>query len=137
MVESKQLGRKTGQGFYTWKDGKAIKPKIPSDFRITDELIDRLMLPLINEAAACLREGIVEDSDLLDAGVIFGCGFAPFTGGPINYAKDRGIDSVVARMNELEKKFGSRFAADDYWAELNMAHKSTHDTADKTADSAA
>ena len=56
------------------------------------------MLALANECAAVLREGIVADADLVDAGVIFGSGFAPFRGGPLTYARKRGIDAVVARL---------------------------------------
>ncbi len=121
MVDAKTLGRKSGQGFYTWKKGRAVKPSIPKTFVPDPSLIDRLMLPLINEAAACLREGIVEDSDLLDAGVIFGCGFAPFTAGPINYAKSRGIDNVQNALTELAAAHGERFTPDTYWETVNSA----------------
>ena len=73
------------------------------------------MLPLVNEAVAVLRERVVEDADLVDAGVIFGAGFAPFRGGPIQYARSRGIDVVLARLRELERRYGDRFAADAGW----------------------
>ena len=118
MVDAKTLGRKTGQGFYTWKKGRAVKPSVPGDFQPDPLLVDRLMLPLINEAAACLREGIVEDSDLLDAGAIFGCGFAPFTAGPIHYAKARGIGNVQDTLTQLAALHGERFTPDDYWQTL-------------------
>ena len=62
------------------------------------------MLPLVNEAVAVLREHIVEDADLVDAGVIFGAGFAPFRGGPIQYARTRGVDAIVARLEELQQR---------------------------------
>ena len=52
----------------------------------------------LNEAVACLREGVVEDADLLDAGMIFGTGFAPFRGGPLHYARARGVPAIVARL---------------------------------------
>ena len=55
------------------------------------------MLPLINEAVAVLRERIVEDADLIDAGVIFGAGFAPFRGGPIQCARTLGVDAPKLR----------------------------------------
>jgi 3-hydroxyacyl-CoA dehydrogenase/enoyl-CoA hydratase/3-hydroxybutyryl-CoA epimerase len=70
---------------------------------------DRLILPMVNEAVACLQDGIVSDDELLDAGVIFGTGFAPFRGGPINYARERGVDDVVARLNEFTERYGDRF----------------------------
>ena len=73
------------------------------------------MLPLINEAVAVLREHIVEDADLIDAGVIFGAGFAPFRGGPIQYARTRGTDAILARLEELRTVHGERFAPDAGW----------------------
>ena len=79
------------------------------------DLQDRLMLPLINEAVAVLRERIVEDADLVDAGVIFGAGFAPFRGGPIQYARTRGVDAILARLEELRSVHGERFAPDAGW----------------------
>ena len=76
------------------------------------------MLPLLNEAVACLHDGVVSDSDLLDAGVIFGTGFAPFRGGPLTYARKRGVDAVVARLEELTKAYGTRFTPDIGWSSL-------------------
>ena len=120
MVENRQLGRKSGQGFYGWQDGKAVKPptaegRDPAERR---RIQDRLMLPMVNEAVACLSEGVVADADLLDAGVIFGTGFAPFRGGPIRYAHDRGIDDVVAALNDLERQHGERFRPHAGWDRL-------------------
>jgi 3-hydroxyacyl-CoA dehydrogenase/enoyl-CoA hydratase/3-hydroxybutyryl-CoA epimerase len=82
---------------------------------------DRLILALANECAAALREGIVEDADLVDAGVIFGSGFAPFRGGPLTYARKRGIDDVVSRLEVVTKAYGSRFTPDTGWASLRTA----------------
>ena len=117
LVEARKLGRKSGQGFYTWQDGKPQRTSTatapPAD------LSDRLILALLNECAACLRDNVVADADLLDAGVIFGTGFAPFRGGPIQYARDRGIAAVVARLRELETSHGSRFRPDAYWSSLS------------------
>ena len=81
MVDAGHKGRKSGQGFYRWQDGKAIKPH--SDAEPPADITDRLILPMVNEAVACLAEGVIRDGDLLDAGVIFGTGFAPFRGGPL------------------------------------------------------
>jgi 3-hydroxyacyl-CoA dehydrogenase / enoyl-CoA hydratase / 3-hydroxybutyryl-CoA epimerase len=114
LVEQKKLGRKTGGGFYRWQDGKAQKKAVP-EAAIPEDLQDRLILPLLNEAVACLREGTVQDSDLLDAGAVFATGFAPFRGGPLQYAKDRGIDAVVRRLNELAEAYGERFRPDSGW----------------------
>jgi 3-hydroxyacyl-CoA dehydrogenase/enoyl-CoA hydratase/3-hydroxybutyryl-CoA epimerase len=118
MVRDKLLGRKTGQGFYTWQDGKAIKPP-PGDNTTPGDITDRLMLPMVNEAVACLSEGVVSDADILDAGVIFGTGFAPFRGGPLNYAKDRGNDAVVARLEQLAEQYGERFTPHPDWPNVS------------------
>ncbi len=117
MVEKKQLGRKSGQGFYVWKDGKAVKPETEAA-DVPADIGDRLILPMVNEAVACLHEGVVSDADLLDAGVIFGTGFAPFRGGPLQYAKDRGIDEIVQTLKRLAEAHGDRFQPHAGWADL-------------------
>ena len=118
MVEQKQLGRKSGQGFYRWEDGKAVKSQQAGDAALPGDLQDHLMLPMVNEAVACLHEGVVSDADLLDAGVIFGTGFAPFRGGPLKYARDRGTAEVQAALSELAAKYGERFQPHEGWSEL-------------------
>jgi 3-hydroxyacyl-CoA dehydrogenase/enoyl-CoA hydratase/3-hydroxybutyryl-CoA epimerase len=114
LVEQKKLGKKSGQGFYAWADDRPQKPSA-GDRQMPDDLQDRLMLPLVNEAVAVLRERVVDDADLVDAGVIFGAGFAPFRGGPIRYARARGFDVVIARLRELQRRYGDRFAPDAGW----------------------
>ena len=116
LVAAGKLGKKTGQGLYEWRDGKAVKPPVDPAARAPDDLEDRLMLAMANEAMAVLREGVVADSDLIDAGVIFGSGFAPFRGGPLRYARDRGVENVVARLDALASKYGDRFRPDPGWS---------------------
>ena len=87
LVAAGQLGRKTKRGFYDWASGRAAKG---SPGTIPPGLADRLIRPLLAEAQAALAEGVVADADLVDAGAIFGTGFAPFTGGPMNYLAARG-----------------------------------------------
>jgi 3-hydroxyacyl-CoA dehydrogenase/enoyl-CoA hydratase/3-hydroxybutyryl-CoA epimerase len=82
-VAAGQLGKKSGRGFYVWVDGRAQKR--PSE-NMPAGLARRLVDPLVAEARAALAEGIVDDADLVDAGAIFGAGFAPFRGGPLRYA---------------------------------------------------
>ncbi len=117
LVDAGNLGRKTGQGYYRWEDGKAVKPP-SSGAPVPEDIEDRLILPMVNEAIACLHENVVSEADLLDAGVIFGTGFAPFRGGPINYAQERGIDSVVASLQALAARHGDRFAPHAGWSDL-------------------
>jgi 3-hydroxyacyl-CoA dehydrogenase / enoyl-CoA hydratase / 3-hydroxybutyryl-CoA epimerase len=114
LVAQKKFGRKIGQGFYQWHDGKAQKLKM-EDIATPEDLQDRLILPMLNEAVACLREGTVADADLLDAGVVFATGFAPFRGGPLQYAKQRGVASVTRRLHELRERYGERFRPDAGW----------------------
>jgi 3-hydroxyacyl-CoA dehydrogenase/enoyl-CoA hydratase/3-hydroxybutyryl-CoA epimerase len=116
LVEAKQLGRKSGRGLYEWRDGKPVKP--PRTGTPPADLEDRLILPMLNEAVACLREQVIEEADLLDAGVIFGTGFAPFRGGPIYYARQRGPKAIVERLKALETSYGARFRPDAGWAAI-------------------
>jgi 3-hydroxyacyl-CoA dehydrogenase/enoyl-CoA hydratase/3-hydroxybutyryl-CoA epimerase len=87
LLKAGKLGKKTGEGFYRWEKGKPVKG--PAD-PVTEELITRVMDPYLAEARKAVDEGIVADADLADAGLIFGTGFAPFRGGPLNYLHSRG-----------------------------------------------
>jgi 3-hydroxyacyl-CoA dehydrogenase/enoyl-CoA hydratase/3-hydroxybutyryl-CoA epimerase len=81
-VAAKQLGKKTSQGIYRWENGKPVKG---APDPVTPELTKSLIAPYLAEAQAVLKEGIVADADLIDAGLIFGTGFAPFRGGPLHW----------------------------------------------------
>ncbi|MGN6152267.1 MAG: 3-hydroxyacyl-CoA dehydrogenase NAD-binding domain-containing protein [Lysobacteraceae bacterium] len=113
--EAGKRGKKDGQGLYKWVDGRAQKPEIPGDYKAPEDLEDRLILPFLNEAVAALHEGVVADAELLDAGVIFGTGFAPFRGGPIQYIRDTGTAPLLARLKALQDKHGDRFAPRPGW----------------------
>lgn len=113
--EAGKRGKKDGQGIYTWQNGKAVKPQLPGEYKAPDDLEDRLVLPLLNEAVAALHEGVVADADLLDAGVIFGTGFAPFRGGPIQYIRATGVDVLLGKLEALRAKYGDRFAPRPGW----------------------
>ncbi len=93
LVEAGHLGKKTGRGFYTWTQGKQQKGEPGA---VPVGLADRILTPLLRAAQRCVAEGVVADADLADAGVIFGTGFAPFTGGPLNYMAARGGASGAA-----------------------------------------
>jgi 3-hydroxyacyl-CoA dehydrogenase/enoyl-CoA hydratase/3-hydroxybutyryl-CoA epimerase len=113
--EPGKRGKKDGQGLYAWAEGKPKKPEVPKDYKVPGDLEDRLILPLLNEAVAALHDGVVADADLLDAGVIFGTGFAPFRGGPIQYIRETGADAVLARLQALQATHGDRFAPRPGW----------------------
>lgn len=115
-VQSGHLGVKTGRGFYAYKKGRAQKEKILGE--APADLQDRLLLPLINEAVACYTDGVVDDLELVDAGIIFGTGFAPFTGGPINYARNRGFREVSSTLEQLAARYGDRFKPHPGWETL-------------------
>ena len=117
-VEAGKRGKKDGQGLYTWKDGRAVKPEVPKDYEAPVDLEDRLILAMLNEAVSCLHDGVVADADLLDAGVIFGTGFAPFRGGPIEHIKSVGAPELKARLEVLAARYGSRFAPRPGWDSL-------------------
>lgn len=108
-------GKKTGEGLYVWKDGRPVKPEVDPSASVPSDLEDRMILPMVNEAVACLHDGVVDSADLLDAGVIFGTGFAPFRGGPLQYLREAGVAEVKARLAALESRHGSRFAARPGW----------------------
>ncbi len=116
LVEAGHLGRKSGRGYYVWRDGKPVKDATAAT--APADLQDRLVLQFVNESVACLREGVVADADLLDAGMIFGTGFAPFRGGPIHYARERGVEEVITRLEDLELRYGPRFRPDEGWSTL-------------------
>jgi 3-hydroxyacyl-CoA dehydrogenase/enoyl-CoA hydratase/3-hydroxybutyryl-CoA epimerase len=86
LIAAGHLGRKTGRGLYEYQGGKPVKRPAGA---IPSGLAERLIAPLLAEAKAALAEGVVGDADLVDAGAIFGTGFAPFTGGPLHYAAGR------------------------------------------------
>ncbi len=115
LVASGKRGKKDGEGFYKWENGKAQKPQVDPHYKAPDDLEDRLILPLLNEAVACLNDKVVDDADLLDAGVIFGTGFAPFRGGPIQHVRDTGVDVLKAKLDALAQRYGERFKARPGW----------------------
>jgi 3-hydroxyacyl-CoA dehydrogenase / enoyl-CoA hydratase / 3-hydroxybutyryl-CoA epimerase len=115
-VELGHLGRKTGKGFYEWKRGEAVKERDAP--KPTDEMTDRLILPMLDVCVGCLREGIVADEDTVDGAMIFATGFAPFRGGPMHYARARGVADIRAELERLAQRYGERFRPDPGWDRL-------------------
>ena len=119
------LGRKSGAGFYKYRKGRK-RPnrrveRLARDARredgitareLTDEqIVDRAILIMVNEAARCLEEGIIADPEALDIAMVMGTGFAPFRGGLLRYADERGVGLIRDRLCELAAEFGERFKA--------------------------
>ena len=119
LVAAGHLGKKSGQGFYDYRHGD--RGKGAGGGEVDAGITDRLMLRLLNEAVACWREGVVSSGDRLDAGVIFGTGFAPFRGGPLQHITASGAAVLLARLQELEQAHGRRFTPDIGWQELVAA----------------
>ena len=115
-VAKGELGRKTGKGIYDWKDGKAVKDAEPA--QPTGEMTNRLILPMLDVCVACLREGVVADADTIDGAMIFATGFAPFRGGPLNYARQYGVADICATLMRFAQRYGDRFFPDSGWNKL-------------------
>jgi 3-hydroxyacyl-CoA dehydrogenase/enoyl-CoA hydratase/3-hydroxybutyryl-CoA epimerase len=130
MCQRGWLGQKSGAGFYKYGRGKPrtnqhaqtrfngrtidLSPEAASmRYRVTEESLrqgrDCLVLVMLNEAAACLGEGLVATADQIDLAMVFGTGWAPHRGGPLHYADTLGIPTVVSRLNELARVHGLRF----------------------------
>ncbi|KAL3920232.1 MAG: hypothetical protein SGILL_003361, partial [Bacillariaceae sp.] len=120
MIEKGWLGKKSGQGFYTYdkKKGKTVSPEVKAyvnDFVQTDlkldekEIQDRIISRFVNEAAKCLEDEIIENPVVGDIGAVFGTGFAPFRGGPFRYLDQVGVSQYVDRMNYFADKYGAQF----------------------------
>jgi 3-hydroxyacyl-CoA dehydrogenase/enoyl-CoA hydratase/3-hydroxybutyryl-CoA epimerase len=115
-VAAGELGRKTGKGFYQWKDGKAAKQRDTP--RPTDEMTDRLILPMLDVCVACLREGIVADEDTVDGAMIFATGFAPFRGGPMHYIHTRGATEIRQLLWQFSQRYGEHYRPDARWNDM-------------------
>jgi 3-hydroxyacyl-CoA dehydrogenase/enoyl-CoA hydratase/3-hydroxybutyryl-CoA epimerase len=91
-VHAGELGKKSGKGFYVWEKGKPKREDKDSGQYALDEITEALMQPYFDACKQALADGIVEDADVLDAGMIFGTGFAPFRGGPLYYLERAGAN---------------------------------------------
>ncbi|MEE4173975.1 MAG: 3-hydroxyacyl-CoA dehydrogenase NAD-binding domain-containing protein [Xanthomonadales bacterium] len=104
-VDAGKLGKKTGEGFYEWEKGKPQKEDCTASPQRLGEIAERLLQPYFDECKAALADGIVEDGDVLDAGMIFGTGFAPFRGGPLHYlATVASHEAAVAQPAPADKE---------------------------------
>ena len=120
VSESGRQGRKNGKGFYKYEDGKKMGPdtsiydmisnKSKNKAPDSNEIVDRLLLLFINESVRCLEETVLHSAFDGDVGAVFGLGFPPIWGGPFKYIDHVGAKTVVARLKDLEAKYGVRFA---------------------------
>ncbi len=120
LVNAGRLGKKNGKGLYVYtgpKNTQEFDPKIYEILGVTpskrapadEEVLERCILPMINEAARCLEEGIVSSASEVDLGMIMGTGFPPFRGGLLRYADTLGARTIVDRLRKYEAKLGARF----------------------------
>lgn len=114
MIDSKRLGRKTGSGFYSYGKGKSKGKKVDESvyefLGITlepklneEEIAQRCVSQMLNEAARCLDEGIIASARDGDIGAIFGIGFPPFLGGPFSYMDKLGASELASRLTSLSQ----------------------------------
>jgi 3-hydroxyacyl-CoA dehydrogenase / enoyl-CoA hydratase / 3-hydroxybutyryl-CoA epimerase len=116
-VKNGELGKKSGKGLYVWRDGHAVKSR-EGIAAPPPDTTDRLILPMLDVCVTCLREGIVADEEIVDGALIFATGFAPFRGGPMHYARARGIADVRDTLKRLAATYGPRFQPDPGWDTL-------------------
>jgi 3-hydroxyacyl-CoA dehydrogenase / enoyl-CoA hydratase / 3-hydroxybutyryl-CoA epimerase len=121
VAELNRLGKKSGKGIYEYEGKekrKHFNPEIysllgltPKDGAVSrEEIVERCVLPMINEAARCLDEKVVASASEVDLGMIMGTGFPPFRGGLLRYADSLGAKAVVDRLKKYESRFGARYA---------------------------
>jgi 3-hydroxyacyl-CoA dehydrogenase/enoyl-CoA hydratase/3-hydroxybutyryl-CoA epimerase len=115
-VAKGELGKKTGKGLYDWKGDKAVKASDVS--APPTDTTDRLILPILDVCVTCLRERVVSDEEIVDGAIIFATGFAPFRGGPMHYARTRGVTEVRGTLARLAATYGTRFRPDPGWDNL-------------------
>ena len=120
VMASGRLGKKNGKGLYQYDEkgqGRVLDPKIYEILGITpaagaiadEEILERCILPMINEASRCLDEGIVATASEVDLGMIMGTGFPPFRGGLLRYADTLGAKTIVDRLKKYQTRFGARY----------------------------
>jgi 3-hydroxyacyl-CoA dehydrogenase/enoyl-CoA hydratase/3-hydroxybutyryl-CoA epimerase len=128
FVAQGRLGKKTGYGFYRYDaKGRPRRVRRSSGGRLPRHLpiMERLVLRLLNEAMVCLREEIVGGPNAVDAGMVYGTGFAPYLGGPMRYAESLGATGIGHSLYRLSQEYGERFAPDPGWSQPELMGRAT------------
>ncbi len=119
LAAAGKLGRKTNHGFYVYKHGKKQRPAAEETHEngsVTDEMIEqRIILRLVNEAGQVMTEGVAHEPWMVDLAMVLGTGFAPHTGGPLAYAEQLGVPTLLQRLEHWEQKAGARFSPANWW----------------------
>jgi 3-hydroxyacyl-CoA dehydrogenase/enoyl-CoA hydratase/3-hydroxybutyryl-CoA epimerase len=146
MFDAGLLGKKTSKGYYIY-DGKnskenpevkALLKNIPSEkLNLSDEeILDRFLLGMVNEAARCLEEGVVNDPMYVDMALLYGMGFPPFRAGLLHYADKRGLANIVDRLNTLAKRYGDRFTPCNKLVSMAKENRSFYNPTEKFSERA-
>jgi 3-hydroxyacyl-CoA dehydrogenase/enoyl-CoA hydratase/3-hydroxybutyryl-CoA epimerase len=117
LIADRRLGKKARKGFYDYKSGgKQVDASVyallgikPGKRMPANEIAERCMLPLLNEAALCLHEGVIASARDGDIGTVFGIGFPPFRGGPFRYMDTLGAGAMLSKLKQHEQQYGARF----------------------------
>jgi len=133
LVADGRLGRKSGRGFYTYsghgrRQGRALPGRGPVRSLAEEDIRDRVLLRLINEAAHCLQDGVVPEAWMIDLGMVLGTGFAPFHGGPLRLCQWRGYGEIVSKLEYFQKTAGPRFAPNSWLIEQIESQTEPHTT---------
>ena len=123
IVGQGDLGRKSGRGFYQYDARGRRRITAPAKIEVDVPVTERLVLRLLNEAVACLREGVVSNADAVDAGMVYGTGFAPFLGGPMRYIESLGVTGISHSLHRLSQEYGPRFNPDAGWSRPQLFHR--------------
>lgn len=147
LYSNERYGQKNGKGFYDYgkdKRGRPTKVPAPAAFELfasscsekqdfaADEIIARLMIPLVNEVVRCLEEGVVDSAAEADMGLLYGLGFPPFRGGPIRYLETLGLDNFIAMADKFAH-LGEIYQVTDGLREMAKSGQSYFSTDVKTA----